>query len=149
VPDYFFNNFQGDPMFDKYQNQLTLLARVLMAILFLVAGIGKIGGFAGTAGYIASKGLPLPQLGAVIAIVVEVGGAVALLAGFQTRVVALVMAVFTIATGVFFHNFWALPAEMVQLNQIMFMKNLSIAGGLLMMSAFGAGALSLDAKRKS
>jgi putative oxidoreductase len=136
-------------MFDKYQNQLALAARVLMAILFLVAGIGKIGGFAGTAGYIASKGLPLPQLGVVIAIVVELGGALALIAGYQTRVVALVMAVFTVATGVIFHNFWALPPEQVNLNQIMFMKNLSIAGGLLMMSAFGAGATSLDAKRKA
>jgi putative oxidoreductase len=136
-------------MFQKYQNNLALAARILMSVLFLVAGFGKITGFAGTAGYIASKGLPLPQLGVVIAIVVEVGGALALLAGFQTRAVALVMAVFTVATGVFFHNFWALPAEMVGVNKIMFMKNLSIAGGLLMMSAFGAGALSMDAKRKA
>jgi putative oxidoreductase len=136
-------------MFQKYQNHLALAARILMAILFLIAGYGKIGGFAGTAGYIASKGLPLPQLGVVIAIVVELGGALALIAGFQTRAVALVMAVFTVATGVFFHNYWAMPADQVGVNQIMFMKNLSIAGGLLMMSAFGAGALSLDAKRKA
>ena len=136
-------------MFNKYQNQLALAARVLMAILFLVAGIGKISGFAGTAGYIASKGLPMPQLGAAIAIVVELGGALALIAGFQTRIAALAMAVFTVAAALLFHNFWAMPAEQVMVNQIMFMKNLSIAGGLLMMSAFGAGALSLDAKRKS
>jgi len=136
-------------MFDKYQNQLALSARVLMAILFLVAGIGKIGGFAGAAGYIASKGLPMPQLGAVIAIVVELGGALALIAGYQTRLVAIVMAVFTLATALLFHNFWALPPEQVYVNQIMFMKNLSITGGLLMMVAFGAGALSLDAKRKA
>lgn len=136
-------------MFEKFQTPLTLAARILMALLFLIAGFGKIGGFAGTAGYIASKGLPLPQLGVVIAIVVELGGAVALIAGFQTRWVALVMAVFTVITGLFFHNFWALPAEQVGVNQIMFLKNLSIAGGLLMISAFGAGALSLDAKRKA
>jgi putative oxidoreductase len=136
-------------MFDKYQNQLALAARVLMAILFLIAGYGKIGGFAGTAGYIASKGLPLPQLGVVIAIVVELGGALALIAGYQTRLVAIVMALFTVVTALLFHNFWALPPEQVYVNQIMFMKNLSIAGGLLMMSAFGAGALSLDAKRKA
>ena len=136
-------------MFTKFQDQLALTARVLMAVLFLIAGYGKIAGFAGTAGYIASKGLPLPQLGVVIAIVVELGGALALIAGYQTRVVALVMAVFTVATGVIFHNFWALPADQVMINQIMFMKNLSIAGGLLMMSAFGAGALSLDARRKA
>jgi len=136
-------------MFQQFQNPLALAARILMSVLFLIAGYGKIAGFAGTAGYIASKGLPLPQLGVVIAIVVEVGGALALLAGFQTRLVALVMAVFTVVTGLIFHNFWALPAEQVGLNQIMFMKNLSIAGGLLMMSAFGAGALSLDARRKA
>lgn len=136
-------------MFEKFQNPLALAARILMAVLFLVAGFGKIGGFAGTAGYIASKGLPLPEVGAAIAIVVEFGGALALIAGFQTRLVALVMAVFTVITGLVFHNFWAMPAEQVMVNQIMFMKNLSIAGGLLMMSAFGAGALSLDARRKA
>ncbi len=131
----------------RYQNILALAARILMSILFLVAGIGKIAGFAGTAGFIASKGLPLPQLGAVIAIVVEVGGALALIVGFQTRLAALIMAVFCVVSGIIFHNFWALPVDQVMINQIMFMKNLSIAGGLLMMSAFGAGALSLDARR--
>ena len=136
-------------MFQQYQNPLALIARILLALLFLIAGFGKIGGFAGTAGYIASNGLPLPELGAAIAVIVEFGGALALIAGFQTRIVALVMAVFTIATGVIFHNYWAMPADQVMVNQIMFMKNLSIAGGLLMLSAFGAGSLSLDAKRKA
>ena len=134
-------------MFQNFQAQLSLAARILMALLFLTAGFGKIGGFEGTVGYIASKGLPLPQLGAAIAVVVEFFGAIALIIGFQTRLVAFIMAVFTIAAGVFFHNYWAMPAEQVYVNQIMFMKNLSIAGGLLMMSAFGAGALSVDAKR--
>ena len=134
-------------MFQNFQAQLSLAARVLMALLFLIAGFGKICGFEGTVGYIASKGLPLPQLGAVIAVVVEFIGAIALIVGFQTRLVAFIMAVFTIAAGVFFHNYWAMPSDQVYVNQIMFMKNLSIAGGLLMMSAFGAGALSIDAKR--
>lgn len=134
-------------MFEKLQNPLTLAARILMALLFLIAGVGKITGFAGTAGYIASKGLPLPELGAVIAIAVEVGGGLALIAGFQTRLVALAMAVFTVASGLIFHNFWAMPADQVMVNQIMFLKNLSITGGLLMFTAFGAGAMSLDAKR--
>lgn len=136
-------------MFQQYQNPLALIARILLALLFLIAGFGKIGGFAGTAGYIASKGLPLPEVGAAIAVLVEFGGALALIAGFQTRIVAFVMAVFTVATGVIFHNYWAMPADQVMVNQIMFMKNLSIAGGLLMLSAFGAGSLSLDAKRKA
>lgn len=134
-------------MFQQLQNPLALAARILMSALFLVAGIGKIGAFAGTAGYIASKGLPLPELGVAVAIVIEVGGALALIAGFQTRLAACVMAIFTVATGVIFHNYWAMPADQVMVNQIMFMKNLSIAGGLLMLSAFGAGALSLDARR--
>lgn len=136
-------------MFQQFQNPLALAARILMALLFLLSGFGKITGFAGTAGYIASKGLPLPELGAVIAIVVEFGGALALIAGFQTRWVALVMAVFTVIAGVLFHNYWAMPADQVMINQIMFLKNLSIAGGLLMMSAYGAGSLSLDAKRQA
>jgi putative oxidoreductase len=126
-----------------------LVARVLLALLFLVAGIGKIGGFAGTTAYIAAKGLPLPEIGAAIAIVLEVGGALALIAGYQTRVVALVMAVFCVFTAVVFHNFWAMAADMVRVNQVMFLKNLSIAGGMLMLSAFGAGSMSMDAKRKS
>jgi putative oxidoreductase len=136
-------------MFNKYQNQLALIARVLVAVLFVPAGIGKIVGFAGTAGYIASKGLPLPQVGVIIAILVELGAGLALLVGFQTRIAALVLAIFCVVSGVFFHNYWALPPEQVMVNQIMFMKNLSIAGGLLMMVAFGGGALSVDAKRKA
>jgi putative oxidoreductase len=83
----------------------------------------------------------------VIAIVVELGFGLALLVGFQTRIAALVIAVFTVAAGVFFHAFWSMPAEQVMINQIMFMKNLAIAGGLLALVAFGPGALSLDAKR--
>ena len=134
-------------MFVKFQSPLTLVARVLIALLFLPAGISKLMGFSGTVGYIASTGLPLPELGAVIAIVVEIGGALALVAGYQTRLVAVVMAVFTLAAGVIFHNFWAVPAAQLMVQQIMFFKNLAIVGGFLLLAAFGAGAWSLDAKR--
>jgi putative oxidoreductase len=133
-------------MFEKLQSPLALAARVLLALLFVPAGFSKIAGFAGTVGYIGSVGLPLPQLGAVIAIVVELGLGLALLVGFKTRIAALVIAVFTVAAGVFFHAFWSMPAEQVMINQIMFMKNLAIAGGLLALVAFGPGKLSLDAK---
>lgn len=133
-------------MFEKLQSPLALAARVLLALLFVPAGFGKIAGFAGTAGYISSVGLPLPQLGAVIAIVVELGLGLALLVGFKTRISALVIAVFTVAAGVFFHAYWSMPAEQVMINQIMFMKNIAIAGGLLALVAFGPGALSVDAK---
>lgn len=135
-------------MTDRFQNVFSLLARVLLAALFLPAGISKIGGFAGTTAYIASAGLPLPELGAGIAVLVEVGGALALLAGYQTRLVALLMAIFTVLAGVFFHAFWHAAPEQLMVEQIMFMKNIAIAGGLLALTAFGAGGISLDARRQ-
>lgn len=129
------------------QNPLTLVGRIMLAVLFLPAGLSKIGGFAGTAGYIASKGLPLPEVGAAIAIAVEVLGGLALILGFGTRWAALILAAFTVVAGVIFHNFWALPAEQQTIQQIMFMKNIAVAGGLLLLAAWGPGALSMDAKR--
>jgi putative oxidoreductase len=134
-------------MFDKSQNLFALIARVLMAALFLPAGISKIAGFAGTVGYIGSVGLPMPEIGAAIAVVVEVGGALALLLGFHTRWAALLMALFTVVAGVFFHAFWNVAPEAMQMQQIMFMKNIAIAGGLLALTAFGAGSISLDARK--
>ena len=134
-------------MFEKLQNPLSLLGRVLIALMFIPAGFGKIAGFAGTAGYIASKGLPLPELGVVLAIAVELGGGLALLAGFGTRLVALALAVFTLAASVIFHNYWGVPAEQVMTQTLMFYKNIAIIGGLLTLAAHGAGAWSLDAKR--
>ena len=135
-------------MFNTLQNPLTLAGRLLLALLFLPAGLMKIGGFAGTVGYIASKGLPMPALGAVIAIVVEVLGGLALLAGFGTRVAALVLAVFTVAASVIFHAYWAVPAEAQMVQQLMFFKNIAVVGGLLVLAAHGAGGWSLDAKRQ-
>lgn len=131
------------------QNPLALLARLLLAALFLPAGIGKITGFEGTVGYIASVGLPLATLGAVTAIVVEVLGGLALLAGFGTRWAALVLALFTLAASFFFHNYWAAPAEQQFMQQLLFMKNVGVTGGLLALAAFGAGAFSLDARRSA
>ena len=128
------------------QDALALLGRILLAVLFIPAGISKLTGFAGTVGYIGSVGLPLPALGAVLAIVVELGFGVLLLVGFKTRWVALALALFTLAAGVFFHNYWAMPADKAFINQLMFMKNVAIAGGLLAFVAFGAGRFSLDKK---
>jgi putative oxidoreductase len=130
----------------KFQNAYALVGRLLIALLFVPAGLSKIGGFDGTVGYIASKGLPAPTLGAVIAILVEVGLGLALAFGFKARASALVLAIFSVVSGIFFHNYWAMEAAQVMVNQIMFMKNLAIAGGLLSVVAWGAGAYSLDAK---
>ena len=134
-------------MIAALQNPLTFVGRLLLAMLFLPAGISKISGFAGTVGYIQSGGLPVPQLAAVVAILVEVGGALALIAGFGTRVAALVLALFTLVATIGFHNFWAVPADMVMMQQLMFFKNIAVIGGLLVLAAHGAGAWSVDAKR--
>ena len=131
------------------QAPFALLARLAMVALFLPAGISKIGGFAGTAGYIGSVGLPMPELGAAIAIAVEVLGGIALIIGFGTRWAALALAGFTLVASFFFHAYWALPAEQQMVQQLMFMKNIGVVGGLLALAAFGAGAFSVDARRKA
>lgn len=125
-----------------------LLGRVLMALLFVPAGISKLTGFAGTVGYIKSVGLPLPEVGAAIAVIVELGVGLALLVGYKARYAALVLALFTIAAAIGFHNFWAMEEAKVMINRIQFFKNLSIAGGLLFIAAYGAGPFALDNKAK-
>ena len=134
-------------MLNSLQAPLGLASRLLFALLFLPAGISKIGSFAGTAGYIASKGLPFPTLAAAVAIAVEIGGGLALLAGFGTRLAALALAAFTLVASFFFHNYWGVPPEQAMVQQLMFFKNLAIVGGLLGLAAFGAGLWSVDAKR--
>ncbi|KQX88232.1 DoxX family protein [Variovorax sp. Root473] len=128
------------------QDTLALIGRVLIALLFVPAGFGKFTGFAGTVGYISSVGAPLPQVAAVIAIVVELGLGLLLLVGFKTRLSAIVLAIFTVAAAVMFHNYWGMPADKAFVNQLMFFKNIAIAGGLLAFAAFGAGRFSIDKK---
>jgi putative oxidoreductase len=124
-----------------------LLGRILIAYLYIPAGISKISGFQNTVGYITSKGLPMPEVAAVIAIVVEVVVAAALLVGFKTRYAALILAGFTLAAAIGFHNYWAVPDAQKMMQTIMFNKNIAIVGGLLFIAAFGAGPLSLDSRR--
>ena len=122
-----------------------LIGRLLIAVIFVLSGFNKIGGFEGTVGYIASKGLPLPQLGAILAILVELGGGILLIVGWKTRWAAAVMMIFTVVAAVIFHNYWAAPPEMAQNQMIHFLKNISMAGGLLYVVVFGSGALAMDA----
>ncbi len=135
-------------MFTSLQNPLSLIGRILLALLFVPAGFGKIAGFAGTAGYIASKGVPLPELAAAAAIGVELGLGVLLLIGWQTRWAALGIAFFTVVISFIFHNFWAVPAEQVMMQQQNFFKNMAIVGGLLTVAAWGAGAWSFDGNKR-
>ena len=134
-------------MFNALQNPLSLAGRLLLALLFLPAGFGKLTGFAGTVGYIASVGLPLPQLGAVVALVVEIAGGIALIAGFGTRFAALALALFTLVASFFFHNYWGVPAEQQFMQSLLFYKNIAVVGGLLTLAAWGPGAWSVDARR--
>ena len=131
------------------QNPLNLVGRLLLALLFLPAGIGKIAGFAGTVGFAASVGMPLPQLGTAIALVIEIVGGSALILGFGTRWAALALAFFTLVASFFFHNYWAMPADMQMMQKLMFFKNIAVVGGLLVLAAQGAGAWSVDARRKA
>tara|TARA_R110000868_G_scaffold11792_2_gene57549 strand:+ start:2359 stop:2748 length:390 start_codon:yes stop_codon:yes gene_type:complete len=127
---------------DKLTVYATPLGRLFLAFLFIMAGISKAGNPEGTIGYISSAGLPLPELGYAIALAAELGGGLLILVGYKTRIIAPLMALFTIATAVFFHNNFA-----DQVQQIMFMKNFAIAGGFLVLGAHGAGALSIDNRK--
>ncbi|MBV5347039.1 DoxX family protein [bacterium] len=134
-------------MSNAIQNPLNFAARLLMVALFLPAGIGKLTGFAGTVGYISSVGLPFPTLAAAVAMIVEIVGSLALLAGFGTRIAALVLAAFTLVASFFFHAYWGVPADQAFMQQLLFFKNIAVVGGLLAIAANGAGAWSLDSRR--
>lgn len=115
-------------------NSLALIGRALMAYLFIVAGWAKIGSYAGTAGYMASKGIPGSLL--ILVILLELGGGLAILVGYQTRAIALFIGLFCIASGLIFHN---APEEATNL-----MKNLAMAGGFIYIALQGAGKFSID-----
>lgn len=121
---------------------VTLLSRILLSILFIPAGFGKLSAIGATGGYFASKGLPLPEVTAVIVGLVELLGGLAVLVGFQTRYAAILLGLFTIGAALVAH---LVPWD--QANQINFFKNLAIAGGFFVLAQHGAGALSIDAKR--
>jgi putative oxidoreductase len=123
---------------------LALVGRALLAVLFIVSGWGKLTGFAGATGYIASKGLPMPQVLAALAVAVELGGGVLLLLGLKARWVALAFVGFLIVITPIFHNFWDVPAAQAQMQQIHFLKNAAIMGGMLMVAALGPGRFSFD-----
>jgi len=126
-----------------------LAGRLLLALIFVVSGYNKLVGFDGTVGYIASKGLPLPQLAAAAAIAIELVGGVLLVIGWQTRWAATAIFLFMIPTTLIFHAFWAAPAANLQMETIQFMKNLCIMGGMLYVMAFGAGPLSVDNRKRA
>ena len=112
-----------------------LVGRILIALIFVLSGFSKIGAFAATSGYIASKGLPVPDLVTILTIVVELGGGLLIMVGYRAR----------LAAAFLFHDFWAASPDMAQNQMIHFMKNISMAGGLLFVLVHGSGPHSVKA----
>lgn len=126
----------------------SLAARLAIAAIFVHGGLAKLGALDGTAAYIASKGLPAAELGALFAALLELGGGLAIALGLATRWAALALALFLVPTTWFFHNPFGLEAAAAQMQWIQVYKNVAIAGGLLAFTAFGAGPLALEARRR-
>lgn len=120
-----------------------LLARILIAQIFLLSGVGKIGGFAQTAAGMADKGLPMAEVLLVVTIIIEIGGSLMILFGWRARIAALLLFLWMIPVTFVFHNFWAMPENMKMVQQIMFQKNLVMMGAMLYIVAFGPGPFSL------
>ncbi|WP_368564738.1 DoxX family protein [Pseudoxanthomonas sp. UTMC 1351] len=121
---------------------LALCARILIATIFVLSGMSKLADPSGTISYIASVGLPLPTSGFILAVFVEIFGGAALILGYRTRWIASVLAIFSVAAAVAFHNQFGDQNQFTH-----FLKNLAIAGGLLQVTAFGPGNFSLDGRR--
>ena len=128
----------------SYYRYLPFIGRILVGLPFAMSGLGKLAAYGATTGMIAAAGLPFPPLAFLTAVAVELGGGVLLILGYRVRPVALALAAFSLATAVSFHNDFADQNQMIH-----FLKNVMITGGLLQVAAFGAGALSIDNRRRS
>jgi putative oxidoreductase len=128
----------------KSQDTLALIGRILIAIIFIFSGLGKLFAPGATIGYIASVGIPAPVTGLVVSMALEILGGVLLIVGFQTRLIAALLAIYAIVTALFFHHAFGDQNQMFH-----FLKNLAMAGGLVQIVAFGASAYSIDSRRQS
>jgi putative oxidoreductase len=134
---------------EKLERYLPLVGRLLLAQIFLASGLNKIGAWEQTAGYMASKGMPLVPLFLIAAIVFEVGGGLSIAIGYKARLGAAALIAFLIPVSLIFHNFWTYEGMERQVQMIMFMKNLAIMGGLAVLAGSGAGPLSLDRRNRT
>jgi putative oxidoreductase len=123
---------------------LPFIGRLMIGLPFAMSGLGKLAAYGATTGMISAAGLPLAPLAYAVAVAVELGGGLLLIAGYRARPVALALAVFSLAAAVSFHNNFADQNQMIH-----FLKDVMMAGGLLQITAFGAGALSLDNRRSN
>ena len=131
------------------QDTAALVGRILLALIFIISGFGKITGYAGTAGYMASKGLPMVAVLLPLTILVELGGGLLIALGWKARWAAAVIFLFIIPVTLVFHNPAGLDAAQAQQQMINLLKNVSIMGGMLVLFAFGPGGFSLDAKKRA
>jgi putative oxidoreductase len=120
---------------------LALIGRILLAITFIMSGLGKLGAPGATQGYIAAMGMPAPLLAYIGAVAIEVGGGALLLVGYRSKLVAIALAVFCVITALVFHHALGDQNQMIH-----FFKNLAMAGGLLQVAAFGPGSIGLDSR---
>ena len=133
---------------DQLEKYSALLARVLLAAIFILVGVRKIGDFSGTQAMMAARGMSATALLLSCTILIEVGGGLAVLLGYKARLAALLLFLFLIPTTLIFHTAFggSFPPEQIRLQQVMVLKNLAIMGGLLTIAVHGAGGLSLDAR---
>ena len=123
-------------------NLVLLVARILLAIIFIMSGFGKLTDIAGTASYFANYGLPMPSATAVIVGLIELLGGLAVLIGFKTRIAAWVLAIFSVATALVAHTDFSDQMQMIN-----FLKNLAMAGGFLALAVQGSGSISVDGRQ--
>jgi len=130
----------------KLRDEVILIARILLALLFLTFGWSKLTNYAGTVAYMTKTGLPLPSIAAIAAVVVELFGSIAIILGVWTRPVAVIVALYTVASAFIGHPYWTMTGADAYGNMINFYKNVCIMGGFLLLYVTGAGRYSIDAK---
>ena len=127
-----------------YHPTLLLIGRILLSLVFLVAGVRKAMAFAGTAGYFTKLGFPMPEVVVVLAIILEIGGAAMLIVGWKARYAAWALAIFTAIATLMAHRFWEFDAAQYANQMNHFLKNVAIIGGMLFVASCGPGSLSAD-----
>ena len=128
-----------------YNPILPLAGRILIGLIFLVAGVRKVMGFAATVAYLSKLGFPAPEVMAVIALIIEIGGSLLLIVGWRTRWAAWLLVLFVVVAAFAAHRFWEITDAGQYFNQMNhFLKNVAIVGGLLYVATFGPGSASVD-----
>jgi putative oxidoreductase len=129
---------------DRFRGEIILIARILLVILFVISGWGKLTNYGWAVSYMATTGAPAPQIAAVLAIAIELFVGIAILLGIFTRPLALLMALFTLVAAFIGHRYWTMTGADQYFNEMHFYKNVSIVGGFLLLYSTGAGKYSLD-----